>query len=183
MVPTVAVIVLGLVSCSRPHGPARHPSYPRPYLREMVSPREPAVYDRTGLATWFRPRLGWTRTAIGELLPPHALTAAHPTLPLPSYGEVTNLDNGCVIIVRINDRGPFLAGHVLAVSERAAHLLRFRIHGRAEVRVRYLGPASRSGDTSYEEHYLRRFPDLGCEDRRPAYRRGRSYPLFSDPID
>ncbi len=69
------------------------------------------------------------------------LTAAHPTLPLPSYARVTDLDNGASIVVRVNDRGPFANGRIIDLSRRAAELLDYKDDGVAKVRVDYIGPA------------------------------------------
>src|SRR3972149_8668268 len=82
------------------------------------------------------------------------LSAAHPTLPLPVYARVTNLNNGRSIVVRINDRGPYARDRVIDPSRRSATLLGFRNHGTATVRVKYLGRAPLSGDDSYERRYL-----------------------------
>ena len=69
------------------------------------------------------------------------LSAAHPTLPLPSYAKVTNLSNGRSIVVRINDRGPFVGTRIIDLSKRSADSLGFRHQGKSKVRVQYLGPA------------------------------------------
>jgi rare lipoprotein A len=69
------------------------------------------------------------------------LTAAHATLPLPSYAKVTNLQNGREVIVRINDRGPFVGDRIIDLSRQAATVLAFKEQGKAQVRVQYLGPA------------------------------------------
>ena len=75
----------------------------------------------------------------------NGLTAAHPTLPLPSYVRVTNLSNGRSLIVRVNDRGPFAANRLIDVSAKAADMLDFRNSGTAKVRVDYMGPAQMDG--------------------------------------
>jgi rare lipoprotein A len=82
---------------------------------------------------------GCRATADGEQMDPQALTAAHKTLPLPSIVEVTNLENGKKVRVRVNDRGPFVAGRIIDLSPAAAQKLGIR--GSAKVRVRYIGPA------------------------------------------
>jgi rare lipoprotein A len=82
------------------------------------------------------------------------LSAAHPTLPLPVYARVTNLNNGRSVVVRINDRGPYARDRVIDLSRRSAELLGFRNHGTATVRVKYLGRAPLNGDDSYERRYL-----------------------------
>ena len=80
-------------------------------------------------------------SADGEMMDPGALTAAHKTLPLPSIVEVTNLETGKSIQVRVNDRGPFVAGRIIDLSRAAAEKLGVFGHGTAKVRVRYVGPA------------------------------------------
>ncbi len=84
-------------------------------------------------------------TANGEVFDRHSIAAAHPTLPLPSYARVTNLDNGYSMVVRVNDRGPYHAGRVMDVSEEAAEALGFHRQGTARVRVEYVGKASVAG--------------------------------------
>jgi len=88
----------------------------------------------------------------------NALTAAHPTLPMPTYATVTNLSNNRTIVVRINDRGPYHDGRIIDVSHKAAELLGFFGHGSAAVRVRYLSPAPLNGDDSLERSMLARQP-------------------------
>jgi rare lipoprotein A len=101
----------------------------------------PAVdyhYDRTGVASWYGPGFDGRPTANGEVFDMNGLSAAHPTLPLPSIVRVTNLENGRSIDLRVNDRGPFVGGRILDVSRHAAELLGFASAGVAPVRVRIL---------------------------------------------
>ncbi len=98
-------------------------------------------YDAVGYASWYGQSFHNKRTADGEIFDQYALSAAHKTLPLPSIVEVTNLDNGRTMRLRLNDRGPFVDGRVLDVSKGAAEQLGFGQQGLARVRVRYLGPA------------------------------------------
>src|SRR5690606_36124930 len=86
------------------------------------------------------------RTANGEIFSANAITAAHPTLPMPSYVRVTNQDNGRSLIVRVTDRGPYVAGRVIDLSHRAASMLGYVNHGSANVAVEYVGPAPLEGD-------------------------------------
>ena len=83
-----------------------------------------------------------------------ALTAAHPTLPLPSYAYVTNMANGRTLLVRINDRGPYARGRVIDLSRASARLLGFEMQGTAVVRVRYAGRAPLNGDDHSEQRFL-----------------------------
>jgi len=95
-------------------------------------------YDETGIASWYGEPFHGKYTANGELYDMNALTAAHRTLPLPSIVQVTNLDNGRSIQVRVNDRGPYARGRIIDVSRRAAQLLGFDNMGTAKVRVQIL---------------------------------------------
>ena len=118
------------------------------------TPREQPGYDQVGSASWYGEMFHGRRTANGEIYDMDRLTAAHPTLPLPVYARVTNLNNGRTIVVRINDRGPYANDRILDLSRRSAELLGFRNHGTATVRVKYLGRAPLNGDDSYERKYL-----------------------------
>lgn len=98
-------------------------------------------FSEKGLAGQYSPDFAGRATATGEAYNPDVLTGAHPTLPLPSLVQVTNLENGREVIVRINDRGPFEGGRMVNVSPRTAEVLGFGPDGSAQVHVRYLGPA------------------------------------------
>jgi rare lipoprotein A len=100
-------------------------------------------YSQTGTASWYGPQFHGQRTASGETFDQDALSAAHPTLPIPSLVQVTNLENGREVIVRVNDRGPFVGGRLIDLSRGAAQVLGFEAQGHARVNVRYLGPAPR----------------------------------------
>lgn len=102
-------------------------------------------YSGVGLASWYGTAFHGRRTANGEIYDRNSITAAHPTMPLPSYARVTNLRNHYSMIVRVNDRGPFARGRIMDVSRRVAELLDFRGRGTATVRVDYIGPASLAG--------------------------------------
>lgn len=105
-------------------------------------PAQVAAYDETGIASWYGPGYQGQPTANGEIYDQNTLTAAHPTLPLPSLVQVINMENGREIVVRVNDRGPFVEGRMIDLSMKAADMLGFKDAGEAEVRVRYLGPAA-----------------------------------------
>ncbi len=113
----------------------------------------PAVdnnYDQTGTASWYGPNFHGRLTANGEIFDQFALSAAHPTLPLPSYVRVQNLSNGRSITVRVNDRGPFANNRLIDLSRRSAEVLGFINAGTARVRVTYIGQAPVDGDdTNY----------------------------------
>ncbi len=90
---------------------------------------------QTGTASWYGKQFHGKKTAIGEIYDMHAMTAAHPTMELPSYAKVTNLKNGRSVIVRVNDRGPFLHGRVIDLSYAAAVKLGYQKQGTTRVRV------------------------------------------------
>ncbi|NBC20828.1 MAG: septal ring lytic transglycosylase RlpA family protein [Alphaproteobacteria bacterium] len=110
-----------------------------------VRPQGGESYDETGIASWYGPGFDGNPTANGETFDQEAMTAAHPTLPLPSLVQVVNLDNDREVVLRVNDRGPFIDGRMIDVSRRAAEVLGFEEAGEARVRVRYLGPAPVAG--------------------------------------
>lgn len=105
-------------------------------------PKEQPDYDETGIASWYGDAFQMKPTANGEIFDMNGISAAHTTLPLPSIVEVTNLDNGRKLKVRVNDRGPFVGGRVIDLSRAAAHELGYDNQGLARVRVRYVGPAT-----------------------------------------
>jgi rare lipoprotein A len=120
----------------------------KPYVvagQTYVPKENPSGYVREGLASWYGSAFHGRMTANGEVFDRHSIAAAHPTLPLPSYARVTNLENGYSMLVRVNDRGPYHAGRVMDVSEDAAEALGFHRRGTARVRVEYVGKASVAG--------------------------------------
>ena len=113
-----------------------------------VIARQPPAHERysaVGFASWYGDELRGHRTADGEMFDSHALTAAHNTLPLPCYARVTNLANGRSVVVRVNDRGPFVGGRIADVSAGVATLLAFNHDGVAKIRLDYLGKAPPAG--------------------------------------
>jgi rare lipoprotein A len=119
----------------------------KPYMvaGRMYVPEEDVNYRAEGLASWYGDDFHGRLTANGEVFDMKSLTAAHPTLPIPSYARVTNLKNGKSVIVRVNDRGPYHGNRLMDVSNRAAELLDFKHHGVAKVRVEYVGRAPLEG--------------------------------------
>jgi peptidoglycan lytic transglycosylase len=105
-------------------------------------------YDKIGLASWYGEDFYGRYTANGEIFDLNAISAASPTMPLPSYARVTNLDNGRSIIVRVNDRGPYVGNRIVDVSVRAAKLLGFYTQGTTRVKVQYVGPAPLQGSSN-----------------------------------
>lgn len=108
-------------------------------------PREEPGYTRVGKASWYGAAFHGRLTANGEVYDMNHLSAAHPTMPLPSYARVTNLANGNSVIVRVNDRGPYAHDRVIDLSQRAADLLDYQHHGTADVKVEYVGRAPLEG--------------------------------------
>jgi rare lipoprotein A len=108
-------------------------------------PTENQSYRAEGIASWYGPDFHGRLTANGEIFDMRAISAAHPTLPIPSYARVTNLDNGRSIIVRVNDRGPYAQNRLIDVSIGAANALGFYGEGLAHVRVEYVGRAPIEG--------------------------------------
>jgi rare lipoprotein A len=98
-----------------------------------------------GAASWYGSDFHGRRTANGEIFNRDSISAAHPTMPLPSYARVTNLRNSRSIIVRVNDRGPYHGNRVMDVSQRVADALDFRRSGTTRVKVEYVGRASLAG--------------------------------------
>lgn len=103
--------------------------------REYIPYRALVSYQRQGTVSWYGRKFHGQRTWSGEIYDMYAMTAAHPTLPIPSYARVRNLENGRSVIVRINDRGPFHSGRIMDVSYVAAHRLGFATNGAATVEV------------------------------------------------
>ena len=119
----------------------------KPYVvkGKTFVPKENPGYDKVGVASWYGDAFHGRMTANGELYDKEHLSAAHPTLPLPSYARVTNLNTGSSVVVRINDRGPFHKGRIIDLSRKTADMLDMKHSGTGEVRVQYIGPARMDG--------------------------------------
>jgi rare lipoprotein A len=131
-------------------------------------PKEQPGYSKKGKASWYGDAFHGRLTANGEIYDMTHLSAAHPTMPLPSYARVTNLKNGSSVVVRVNDRGPFAHGRIIDLSSRAAEMLDYKHSGIAEVKVDYVGRAPLEG--SDDEYLL------------ASYRPGRNGPDPSDGL-
>ncbi len=107
-------------------------------------------YKKQGVASWYGRRYHGNQTASGEVYDMYAMTAAHPTLPLPSYVRVTNVQNGKAVVVRVNDRGPFLADRIIDLSYTAAHKLDIIANGRGMVDVESIIPEMHSDTTQIQ---------------------------------
>ncbi|MBA8819216.1 hypothetical protein BRY73_09625 [Ochrobactrum sp. P6BS-III] len=109
-------------------------------------PKEDKNYTAVGRASWYGEAFHGRLTANGEVYDMAHLTAAHPTMPLPSYARVTNMDTGSSVIVRVNDRGPYEYNRVIDLSQKAAEMLDYQHHGTANVKVEYVGRAPLEGN-------------------------------------
>lgn len=121
---------------SRYGNPASYVVYGRTYHVQ----RKRTAYEAEGVASWYGSKFHGRRTSSGEPYDMYRYTAAHRTLPLPSFLKVTNLDNGRSVIVRVNDRGPFKDDRLIDLSYAAAVRLGFADRGTARVKVRAVGP-------------------------------------------
>ena len=101
----------------------------------LYTPEENGRYRAEGLASWYGDDFHGRLTANGEIYDMSAISAAHPTLPMPSYVRVTNLANRKSLIVRVNDRGPYAKGRIIDLSRRAARVLGFVHDGVTKVKV------------------------------------------------
>lgn len=119
----------------------------KPYKvkNKWYKPKEEPNYVKVGRASWYGSAFHGRLTANGEVYDMTHLTAAHPTMPLPSYARVTNTANGSSVIVRVNDRGPYSNDRIIDMSEKAAELLDYKHHGTAKVKVEYIGRAPLHG--------------------------------------
>ncbi|TPW33276.1 septal ring lytic transglycosylase RlpA family protein [Martelella alba] len=120
----------------------------KPYMinGKWYTPAANPNYSKVGLASWYGGSLDGSLTANGETFDADHLSAAHTTMPLPSYARVTNLSNGYSVIVRVNDRGPFVDDRIIDVSHKTAQMLDMTGAGVAKVRVDYVGPAPEKPD-------------------------------------
>ncbi len=135
----------------------------RPYVvfgREYVPATSLRPYRERGVASWYGRKFHGQKTSIGERYDMYAMTAAHPTLPLPSYARVTSVASGRSVIVRVNDRGPFHAGRIIDLSYTAAHKLGILRNGSGEVEVESILMGM--------EDLLQPLPDVALGEGRPA---------------
>lgn len=142
--PFLLLAACGTTSSTPPQTAAKPANYKvgKPYQvnGRWYYPKEDPNYDQVGIASWYGPGFHRKQTANGEIYDQNALTAAHTTLPMPSYVRVTNLENHRSLILRVNDRGPFVKDRIIDVSRRAAQLLGFEGKGTARVRVQVVAP-------------------------------------------
>ncbi len=127
-------------------GGRRHVGKPYTIAGKTYYPTAKPKAVEVGMASWYGPKFHRRKTANGEWFDMNYLSAAHKTMPLPSYVRVVNLENGRTVVVRVNDRGPFVGTRIIDMSKAAAEVLGFRHKGKARVRVEYLGPAPLGDD-------------------------------------
>ncbi len=127
-------------------GGRRHVGKPYTVAGRTFYPTANPKPVQVGVASWYGPRFHRRKTSNGEWFDMNYLSAAHPTMPLPSYARVTNLENGRTVVVRVNDRGPFVGTRIMDLSRAAAEQLGYLRQGKARVRVEYLGPAPLGDD-------------------------------------
>ncbi len=127
-------------------GGRRHVGKPYTVAGRTFHPTPDPKPVQVGVASWYGPRFHRRKTSNGEWFDMNYLSAAHPTMPLPSYARVTNLENGRTVIVRVNDRGPFVGTRIMDLSRAAAERLGYLRQGKVRVRVEYLGPAPLGDD-------------------------------------
>ena len=128
-------------------------------------PERNLSYDETGIASWYGKEFAGKPTANGEIFDPAVVSAAHKTLPMPSAVRVTNLENGRAMVIRVNDRGPFVAGRIIDLSREAARLLGFQKNGVARVRVQILAEESLRLEREAKQG---RFPAIGVTSSSAA---------------
>jgi rare lipoprotein A len=125
-----------------PRSPYGNPPFYDVFGKRYYLLSSSADYVERGVASWYGPGFHKIRTSTGEIYDMYGMTAAHKTLPLPAYVRVTNLQNGRSIVVRVNDRGPFVGNRIIDLSYTAAAKLDMLRDGTAMVEVRSVGPTS-----------------------------------------
>lgn len=138
----------GNVADAVPRAEPLHKFANRPYTamgKEYVPLTSLQPFRQRGMASWYGKRYHGQKTSSGELYDMYAMSAAHPTLPIPSYARVTSVANGRSVIVRINDRGPFHSARIIDLSYAAAHKLGVVQAGAAQVEVESVIPGRTTG--------------------------------------
>jgi rare lipoprotein A len=128
-------------------------------------------FRERGIASWYGRDFHGRTTSSGEIYDMNAMTAAHKSLPIPTWVEVTNLNNGQRVIVKVNDRGPFIDGRIIDLSQRAAQEIGMIEAGTARVQVRALGAPAAGPAAS---------PQTVAQNEPPAPQRSRGFSLISD---
>jgi rare lipoprotein A len=142
---------LEFIPDATPRVEAIRPGFNRPYSvfgQQYVPRTRVEPFRQRGVASWYGRRFHGLPTSSGELYDMYAMTAAHPTLPIPSYVRVTALSSGRSVVVRVNDRGPFLHGRIIDLSYAAASKLGYAGKGSTEVEVSQIVPGFETGSTA-----------------------------------
>lgn len=145
--PLLGMVLLAIAGCTSSPPPEGVYKLGKPYQVQgrWYYPEFDPNYDRVGVASWYGEPFHGRRTANGEVFDRQEVSAAHPTLPLPSLVRVTNLDNQRAIVVRVNDRGPFVGDRIIDMSQEAARQLGFERRGTTPVRVEFVDLAEAKG--------------------------------------
>ncbi|MCA0434069.1 MAG: septal ring lytic transglycosylase RlpA family protein [Proteobacteria bacterium] len=152
-----------------PEGGGRyHVGKPYQVAGKWFTPKEQPGYDKKGVASWYGEAFHARKTANGEWFDMNDLTAAHPTLPIPSYAKVTNLENNKQIVVRINDRGPFVGTRLIDLSKASSKELGFKQQGKANVRVQWIGNAPLNDKSYAHLQMMNKLADRGASMRQLA---------------
>jgi rare lipoprotein A len=148
MPPRAARDIPDAVPRYEPRSPYGNPPFYDVFGKRYFVLSSSADYIERGVASWYGPGFHKVRTSTGEIYDMYGMTAAHKTLPLPAYVRVTNLQNGRSVVVRVNDRGPFVGNRIIDLSYTAAGKLDMLRDGTAMVEVRTVGPTSPAGDAA-----------------------------------
>src|ERR1700723_2501683 len=140
--PPPADSVPDMVPCNQPRSRNGNPPFYDVFGKRYFVLSSGVGYVERGVASWYGPGFHKVRTSIGEPYDMYAMTAAHKTLPLPAYVRVTNLQNGRSVVVRVNDRGPFVGNRIIDLSYTAAAKLNMLHNGTAMVEIRTIDPAT-----------------------------------------
>jgi rare lipoprotein A len=143
----LGIVLIAVAGCSSSSPPQGTYKLGQPYQIQgrWYYPEYDPDYDRTGIASWYGEPFHGRATANGEIFDRGVMTAAHPTLPLPSLVRVTNLENQREMMIRVNDRGPFIGDRIIDLSQQAARELGFEEQGIAPVRVQFVGLSEARG--------------------------------------
>ncbi len=140
--PPDVVAIPDAVPRAEPRGRRGNPPFYEVFGKRYYVMAESAGWVERGTASWYGPGFHAASTSLGERYDMYAMTAAHKTLPIPCYAEVTNLRNGRKVVVRINDRGPFVGDRIIDLSYTAAAKLDMLLAGTAPVEVRVISPGA-----------------------------------------
>ena len=177
LIYSICVIGLFLTACARLPEPGVSPN-----IREAA---RPAGHALSGVASWYGGKFHGRRTANGEIYDMHLLTAAHKTLPFHTLVRVTRLDNGRAVTVRINDRGPFVAGRIIDLSFAAARRLGMEDDGTARVQLELLAadqaaPAAVDTEVRVQAGAFSRADNAAARARVLTERLGETFEVVAD---